>query len=106
MRLSRVKLLAGLATVTAQNRGVARVGTENNSLDELYTCACRATQVFADHLFDRLVGLASNVGLGPHLVGRSYFRYLFDRACVADRCFWAEEGKRSRDDFAVALMTL
>ena len=105
MRLSRVKLLAGLATVTAQNRGVARVGTENNSLDELYTCACRAAQVFADHLFDRLVGLAPTVGLGPSLVCRSYFRYLFDRACVAGRCLWIEEGKRSRDDFAVALMT-
>mgnify|MGYP000037460691 FL=1 len=105
MRLSRVKLLAGLATVTAQNRGVARVGTENNSLDELYTCACRAAQVFADHLFDRLVGLAPTVGPGPYLVCRSYFRYLFARACVAGRCLWIAEGERSRDDFAVALMT-
>jgi hypothetical protein len=24
---------------------------------------------------------------------------------VAGRCLWIEEGKRSRDDFAVALMT-
>ena len=91
--------------LTVHKRGVARVGTENNSLDELYTCACRAAQVFADYLFDRLVGLAATVGLGPYLVCRSYFRYLFDRACVAGRCLWIEEGKRSRDDFAVALMT-
>ena len=92
MRLSLVKLLAGLATMTAHKRGVASVGLKNNSLDELYACACWAAQVFADHLPVRLVGLAPTVGLRPYLVCRSHFRHLFDRSCVAGCCLWIEEG--------------
>jgi len=106
MRLSRVKLLAGLATVTVDKRGVASVGIEIHSLDELRTCACWAAQVFADYLLDRRIALASTVGLGPHLVCRSYFRYLFDRSCLAGYCLWIEEENGARNDSPMALMTL